>query len=500
MKDRKIYITLAILLFLSGIMVFFQSSISVTAQNLSKSKLLNKETSILDQKVVEEVQDPISTLVLYANNEVIGTVTDLEKIETMINDVSNKQYKQDFPDSKLGFGQDVFIAEEMTYFIYEDIDEKIKDYIVDNDLLAIESNKITFSNGAIIYVKNLEDFESAKEKYLLNFVSELELSYIKKGEVPPLTADYGSTATTLEILEKTTVDSGYASIENIYLDERSIIEFLSYGFEVEKEFYTVEPLDTVDGVASLANMSPQQLLTINPQIKSRDQLLKEGEELNVTFFDSPINVVVKKETVKKEVIYPESTQYILDPTLKEGSTQTTVSEKPGSKKVTYEETYINGQLKDGSDILDSEVLVAPVREVIKQGTRIEPKIGSGSFRYPVDNVSITCGWYCYSGHTATDFINTNSRFGSVKAADRGVVSSVGYTSIGGNFVRINHNNGYETYYGHMNQRAFVSVGQTVARGEVIGQIGQTGYATGPHVHFEVRLNGRHINPVTVIGR
>lgn len=477
-----------------------QSSINVTAQNYSKSVLLNRNISKLDQKIIEEVEEPITTKVLYANNEVIGTVTDLEKIEKMINDVNKAEYEKEFPDSKLGFGEDVFIAEEMSYFIYEDIDNKIKDYIVSNDLLAIETNKITFSNGAIIYVKNLKDFENARETYMLNFVSEEELSYIKKGDQPPLQEGYGSTALSLEVLEKTEVTTGYTSIDNIYLDEREITEFLSYGFEIEKEFYTVQELDTVDGVAFMAGISPQQLLTINPQIKSRDQLLKEGEQLNVTFFDSPINVIVTKQTVKEEVVYPENTQYITDPTLRQGVIKTTVAERPGSKKVAYKETYINGQLKDGAEIIESEILEAPVREVVVRGTMIIPNVGSGMFRYPVDSASVTCGWYCYAGHTATDFINSSNRYGPVRAADRGVVQEVGYHPISGNFMWINHNNGYRSYYGHMNSPAYVGVGYTVSRGEVIGQIGQTGYATGPHVHFMVTYNGSYLNPMTVIGR
>ncbi len=500
MNNKKTIIILMILFALSGLIVFGQTSLSVKAQNFSKSKLLNRETSVLNQEIIQEVEDPVSATVLYANNEEIGTVTNLEKIEAMIDNVNKDLYQKEFPDSRLGFGEDIFIAEEMTYFIKEDIDEKIKDYIVSNDLLAIETYKITFSNGAIIYVKDLNHFESAKEVYMLNFVNEEELSYIKKGEQPPVQKDYGSTALSLEVLEKTEVSRGYTSIENIYLDERSIIEFLSYGYEVEKEYYTVQALDTVDGVARMAEMSPQQLLTINPQIKSREQLLKEGEELNVTFFDSPINVIVKKQTVKEEVVYPESTEYIMDPTLREGLTRTVVSEKPGLKKVDYKETYVNGQLKDGAEVMQVEILKEPVREVIKRGTMVMPRVGSGTFRYPVNNVSISCGWYCYPNHRALDFIDTSNRYGPIMAVDRGVVVSSGYHSGFGYHLVINHNNGYTSTYAHLNVPAYVPVGYVVSRGEVIGQIGSTGYSTGPHLHLEIKYNGVNINPMLVIGR
>ncbi len=128
-----------------------------------------------------------------------------------------------------------------------------------------------------------------------------------------------------------------------------------------------------------------------------------------------------------------------------------------------------------------------------------PSVGSGRFRYPVDNPVVTCGWYCYAGHTATDFQNSVNRYGVVRAADRGTVEVASYQSINGYYVWINHNNGYKTYYGHMNTRPYVSPGQIVTRGEVIGQIGMTGLATGPHVHFMVTINGTYINPMTVVG-
>ena len=59
----------------------------------------------------------------------------------------------------------------------------------------------------------------------------------------------------------------------------------------------------------------------------------------------------------------------------------------------------------------------------------------------------------------------------------------------GNYICINHNNGYHTCYAHMSKRN-ATVGQTVARGQIIGYVGQSGWATGPHLHFEVWVNGK----------
>ena len=81
----------------------------------------------------------------------------------------------------------------------------------------------------------------------------------------------------------------------------------------------------------------------------------------------------------------------------------------------------------------------------------------------------------------------------IYAAAKGKVSYVGQRSGYGNVVEISHGNGLVTRYAHMSRFAS-RVGQEVAPGDVIGAIGSTGRSTGPHLHFEVRINGRAVNP------
>jgi murein DD-endopeptidase MepM/ murein hydrolase activator NlpD len=85
----------------------------------------------------------------------------------------------------------------------------------------------------------------------------------------------------------------------------------------------------------------------------------------------------------------------------------------------------------------------------------------------------------------------------VMAVAAGVVTRAEAASGYGNLVEINHGNGYITRYGH-NQRVLVRSGDTVNRGTAIALMGSTGRSTGPHVHFEVLLNGRHLNPLKFI--
>ena len=67
----------------------------------------------------------------------------------------------------------------------------------------------------------------------------------------------------------------------------------------------------------------------------------------------------------------------------------------------------------------------------------------------------------------------------------------------GNMVIIDHGGGVSTLYGHMNSMG-VTANQSVERNEVIGRVGSTGLSTGNHLHFEVRINGEHVNPWTYL--
>lgn len=87
----------------------------------------------------------------------------------------------------------------------------------------------------------------------------------------------------------------------------------------------------------------------------------------------------------------------------------------------------------------------------------------------------------------------------VTVTGAGIVTFAGRRSGFGNMVEVDHGVGLRTRYAHLHNYA-VAVGDVVTRGEVIGQVGQTGRATGPHVHYEVLQNGRHLNPVEYVTR
>jgi len=209
-------------------------------------------------------------------------------------------------------------------------------------------------------------------------------------------------------------------------------------------------------------------------------------------------VVVTKERFAKEIVYPQTTQYVKDSSIREGLSVIKTREKVGYKNVKYIEKYVNGILVE-SNVSSSVITKQPIREVVLIGTKIIPHIGSGTLRWPIGYPRyITCAFHCYylngSWHTGLDMRYSNSTAGTIYAADRGRVEAVGYSSTSGYYVRINHNNGMVTYYAHMRSRSWVVEGIVVNKGEAIGTIGATGVATGYHLHFGVQVNGVWVNP------
>ena len=124
-------------------------------------------------------------------------------------------------------------------------------------------------------------------------------------------------------------------------------------------------------------------------------------------------------------------------------------------------------------------------------------LGSLSFRRPLNSSHISAGYLGYPGHRGIDF--PSPQFTPVRAAESGTVTTVrdlGDRSYG-KYLIIDHGNGISTLYAH-NTSINVSLGQKVSKGDTISLVGSTGNSTGNHVHFEIRINGKPINPTSYV--
>ena len=454
-----------------------------------------QEESIIDQAVVS-VSPNINTIQkVYFKEQLIGVLSEEADPEVFLREVYAERYAQDFPNTSLGFGADIFVTQEESYLSYENKDKEIFNYLRNQDFFSVEADKIAFSNGAVIYVKSIELFEQAKELYLQNFISKEALDLIRINQLPPELTTYGSRDVGFNVVETAYYQRGMAPASDIMTTIPQIVYFLSYGYGTQIETYTVIEYDTVEGIAYKSGLSPQQIVIINNEkIKSVNQILSIGEVLNVTYFNSPINVVVTKERLAKEIVYPQSTLYIKDPNMQEGFSAIQTKEELGYKDVKYKETFINGVITE-STVTGSIVIKQPVREVIRIGTKVVSGVGSGVLRWPLgSNSHISCRWLCYRGHEGLDIVYNVNRNGPIYAADRGVIERVRYDWRNGYNVIIDHNNGMKTLYSHMVRFPPVRVGQKVEKGDFIGNVGNTGRSTGAHLHLGVYVNGVAKNP------
>lgn len=125
------------------------------------------------------------------------------------------------------------------------------------------------------------------------------------------------------------------------------------------------------------------------------------------------------------------------------------------------------------------------------------------FRFPLAQKRVTSPF----GHRMSPFgghpefhngIDLGAREGTpVYAAANGIVAEAGYNSLYGNYIVIEHHGGFNTVYGHLSEVS-VQINQEVSGNSTIGKVGSTGYATGPHLHFEIRRRGVPTNPLSVL--
>ena len=488
---KIIGIVLSLLLSIGIVIVlpmFFDTNNTINSSSMSS--LINQDSTLTDQEH--------ECTKIYSSGKLIGVITDLDYINEKIDEYGDK-YKDVIPNAKLGFNENIIIEKEKNNNEFENIDDKIFDYLVDNNLIGVHATAVELSQNGnvfdIIYVLSIDDFYNARDEFLLNFVDENTLNFFKNNSIADEISDYGTIDYSMSIAETISYSDSFASLENIFLTQDEIFNYLCYGRNTERTYYTTKEGDTLQGVGGLnGNLSTEQLYSINKDVlSSPDQVITPGMELNVTYFTSPLTVTLTKHTLTQETITPDNPKYEYTTELASGQREVVVEEKNGSKNVLYEETWINGVLQTGKE-LSSIVTEEPVQGLIKVGQDVsipyQYYAGIGNFIPPVDNPHITCRLGCYSGHNGTDIVNYYWTNYNIYATDSGTIETIGYDSLSGYYVIINHNNGYRTKYNHMREKTtYVIVGQAVERGDIIGTMGMTGYATGVHVHYMIIYDG-----------
>ncbi len=183
--------------------------------------------------------------------------------------------------------------------------------------------------------------------------------------------------------------------------------------------------------------------------------------------------------------------------------------------VMYEENYSNGKKIDNGHVI--AIAFKSLRGDVKMyrfrksdgTTGYYDADGNGAIkslkRTPINNAKVTSSFSGGRKHPVLGYtrahkgVDFRAPTGTpIPAAGAGRVVARSYNRGHGNFVKIRHNGTYETLYAHMSRFAKgVKVGTNVRQGQIIGYAGSTGLSTGPHLHYEIIKNGKHVNPMTV---
>lgn len=256
-----------------------------------------------------------------------------------------------------------------------------------------------------------------------------------------------------------------------------------------KKVYKVQKGDTMWDIALRNGVSLEELQLANPSLVIDN--IHIGDEINLSVIEPYITVTVVADVTSKEVITYE-TKKVTDKTLKAGKTVVKQEGKNGVAEVQAKVTLVNGNVVT-EDVLNRTVLTEPVARIVNVGTYY---VASGTYIRPTGGIiSSRYGNRHGEFHTGVDF--ASARGTAIKVSNTGKVISAGWKGNYGLCVMVDHGNGVQTLYGHCS-KLYVSVGQYVSKGDVIAAVGSTGRSTGPHVHFEVRINGKYTNPFNYI--
>ncbi|MCP4359567.1 MAG: peptidoglycan DD-metalloendopeptidase family protein [Chloroflexi bacterium] len=250
--------------------------------------------------------------------------------------------------------------------------------------------------------------------------------------------------------------------------------------------YVVKRGDTPVGIAEKFGISTETILGGNPQLSEEASLLQTGVELTILPIDGVLHDVQPGDTLESL-----SAQYGI-------SVAEIIAHQPNHLEFPYR-LYPESQILIPGAVRELFVWNPPdLASVIgsREGSGIVPLVvGTGSFIFPSNSRNFT--QYYWYGHPGVDVGLAEGS--AVAAADTGTVTYAGWNIYGyGNLIVVNHGNGYETFYAHLSGFN-VGPGQIVSKGQIIGRSGNSGNSSGPHLHFEIRINGNRDDPCWYVG-
>ena len=286
-----------------------------------------------------------------------------------------------------------------------------------------------------------------------------------------------------------------------YLPETQLTSLEVAVEEVIKEqetasIYEVVKGDTLTEIAMKVNIPMDKIIEMNDSLEDENTVLQIGQQLVITVPEPELSVIRTEQNYIEEIYDAEVIIIDVDDWY---TTQTEILQHPsaGFRKIIANTTYLNDKAVS-REIVKEEVVMEAVPKIMKRGTKIpptyiKPLAGGRISSYFGRRKAPTAGASTY--HKGIDWATPVGT--AVKASSGGVVVSAGWGSGYGYVIYIKHPDGKQTRYAHLS-KILVSAGQTVKQGDRIALSGNTGITSGPHLHFEILVNGVQVNPLDYV--
>ena len=259
----------------------------------------------------------------------------------------------------------------------------------------------------------------------------------------------------------------------------------------KNEIYEVQSGDTLSTIANGHGLLVKDVLALNSGMTERT-MLHIGDEIIITVPQPELTIMTTEQSTYEEEYFAE-VEYVYNDNWYTTKSVTLQEQEAGYHQVTALITKRNG-VEQSREMIDEVVIKEPVKKIVEVGTQTPPTYikplsggrqtsGFGRRKAPTKGAS--------TNHRAIDWATPTGT--AIWASSGGTVSVAGWQSGYGYVVYINHPDGNQTRYGHLS-KILVSSGQKVKQGQKIALSGNTGRSTGPHLHFELRVNGTPVNP------
>ncbi|MBR1852075.1 MAG: M23 family metallopeptidase [Lachnospiraceae bacterium] len=477
---------------------------------------------------------------VFLNDEMVGTVGDRETADRLLVQARREIAAQSedivFMDTKLRL-----VGEEILWGVVDseaDVSARMTEVLTQNvretmqRAYTLKVNEYMVNLGSTAEVREL--LQEAVDKYATEDIYTVELRQDTGRDISVLTADVvlkedavvrqtrtpvmsggvDRVMSAIDVTESEKEDLGFDAFElglksvnfaeeveiaEVYLAKEQISSLEAAVEDVIKEQetvgeYTVVSGDTLSEIAIKVNIPMDRIVELNSdKLENENSMIRVGEKLVITIPEPELSVVRTEDNYFEEaydvdIVYIDNNDWYTN--------QSVVHQQPsaGFRKAIVRVNYLN-DTEVSREILKEEVVLEAVPKIVERGTKIPP-----TYIKPISGGRLSSGFGKRSAptkgastyHKGVDWATPTGT--AVYASCGGTVAKAGWGSGYGYVVYIDHEDGRQTRYGHLS-KVLVKAGQKVKQGEKIALSGSTGISTGPHLHFEILINGSQVNPL-----